>query len=182
MKIFIGYLLVFFHIRLNGFDILPDFIGYLLIYLGATTLYFKSDSLAKSRPISIIMTVFSFLTVVGSIIGINYNSAVFVALNFVSVILVLYLTYLVVKGIQEIEKYDNIYLLGDKTEKVFKVQVFVNIISEILTIPVSLFQSEAVAIILSLFLIAVMVVNVILLVHIFNAKKLYDYEMEQKSR
>lgn len=33
-KIFAGLLFVFLHFRVGGFDLLPDFIGYLLIWLG----------------------------------------------------------------------------------------------------------------------------------------------------
>jgi hypothetical protein len=44
-----------FDFRINGFDILPDFIGYLLFYLGASKLQHAHDRFAKAKPLCALM-------------------------------------------------------------------------------------------------------------------------------
>ena len=38
INLFIGYIFIFFHIKINGIDLLADFIGYILIYRGLCAL------------------------------------------------------------------------------------------------------------------------------------------------
>ena len=53
-NLFWGFLFMF-DFRINGFDILPDFIGYLLFYLGASKLQHAHDRFAKAKPLCALM-------------------------------------------------------------------------------------------------------------------------------
>lgn len=57
--IFIGYILIFFHFKINGIDILPDFVGYLLIANGLGRLEKESELFVKARPWAFAMSVVS---------------------------------------------------------------------------------------------------------------------------
>ncbi len=50
-KIFVGLLFLFLHLRINGVDLLPAFVGYALIYLGLAELA-QPPSVETSRMIS----------------------------------------------------------------------------------------------------------------------------------
>ena len=39
LYIFIGYILVFFHLKINGFDLLMDFVGFFMASLTVKLLY-----------------------------------------------------------------------------------------------------------------------------------------------
>lgn len=42
-KLFWGFLIILLDFRIQGFDILPDIIGYLMIYSGLTQLIYLSE-------------------------------------------------------------------------------------------------------------------------------------------
>ena len=58
--IFFGWLLVFLNFTINGFDILPDFIGYLLIFAGVNKLAEKSPYFGEARIFALVMCMVSF--------------------------------------------------------------------------------------------------------------------------
>ena len=60
--IFIGYILVFFHIKINGFDLLANFVGYFLIYKGTDILSVKSINFKSAKKWAFIMIILSFIS------------------------------------------------------------------------------------------------------------------------
>jgi len=48
-KVFIGFIFVFFHFKLNGFDLLPDFVGYLLAAGGLAALSVYAPVFSRAR-------------------------------------------------------------------------------------------------------------------------------------
>jgi len=53
-----------FDFRINSFDVLPDFVGYLLFYLGAAKLQHASDWFRKAKPFCAVMIVLSLPSLV----------------------------------------------------------------------------------------------------------------------
>lgn len=98
--LFWGFLFLF-DFNINGFDILPDFIGYLLFYLGLVKLERRSEHFHKAKNMSIILIV---LSVMGLIISLfPLTSSVFnVLFSLVVLILNLSMVFHICQGISEL--------------------------------------------------------------------------------
>ncbi len=63
LKVFIGYLLISFQMTAPfGFDLLPDFVGYFLIFLGLFSLRSRSRWFAVGAPVALVMTFVSMIS------------------------------------------------------------------------------------------------------------------------
>lgn len=63
LKVFIGYLLISFQMTAPfGFDLLVDFVGYFLIFLGLFSQRSKSRWFAIGAPVSLVMTFVSMIS------------------------------------------------------------------------------------------------------------------------
>lgn len=62
-KLFWGFLLVLLDFRINGFDILIDFLGYALILAGLSELATRNEHFARARPFAIVLLALSVLDV-----------------------------------------------------------------------------------------------------------------------
>ena len=74
MKLFFwGFLLIFldFSLTINGvgFDLLPDAIGYLLVFLGARQMAEESEQFARMRPIALVLMIVGFVSLLLSPFG-----------------------------------------------------------------------------------------------------------------
>lgn len=100
-KIFWGLIFVFFHFRLNGLDLLPDFVGYLLIAAGMNELR-QSELLSKTWEVAIGAAIFTgvlWLTAFGG--GISGSLGVWMGLG--ALALRLLVTYRIAQGVEELE-------------------------------------------------------------------------------
>ena len=88
--ILIGYIFIFFNFNIGAFNLLPDFLGYLLIVIGLSALPHKLPAFSKARIISAVLMVLCFFR------GIPFINIFF--------LLLFYLTYLIIYGIGEIER------------------------------------------------------------------------------
>ena len=50
LYIFLGYLFAHFHITINDIELLPKFIGYILIYVGVRKFESQSWAMEKAKP------------------------------------------------------------------------------------------------------------------------------------
>lgn len=50
-----GFVLAFFNFRISGFSIIPDFVGFILIYNGLDKLAQQHDLFKKARPFALIL-------------------------------------------------------------------------------------------------------------------------------
>lgn len=108
-KMFWGYLLIFLHFNISigykSVDILPDFIGYIIIGLALTKLATKEKIFKKGVNASYILAGLGILN-----IGISVEAGVRYAfiINIFSSIIGLFITYSICKGIEsEGRKYDK---------------------------------------------------------------------------
>lgn len=63
--LFIGLLLILIDLRINTFDLLPDFVGYIMIALGINELKTKGSSFSKATPFALILIFLVFPSLVG---------------------------------------------------------------------------------------------------------------------
>ena len=95
-KIFAGLLFVFLHFRINGFDLLPDFVGYLLIWLGMRSVR-ESETWQEN---------FSAIAACGvSVIALFSRNAAEPLLGLIGTALQLLVLYAIAQGALELEEY-----------------------------------------------------------------------------
>lgn len=165
-NIFIGYILIFFHLKINGFDLLPDFIGYILIVIGLGQLAAESEQFVKAKSWAVIMTIVSVFSCIVGLFGGGYNFA----LSLVSLVFCcigLYLMYLIGHGISETEKNRGIDLGGENFLKLWKVQAALTLSCQVL----SLILSEITLVLVSILGVCAIIANIVFLVYLHRARK-----------
>jgi len=165
LNIFIGYLFVFFHVRINGFDLLADFVGYIIILVGLSKFSEDIASFKKAKTYAVVMIVFSVL----GYFSFLWDTVGYV-INIISVCFAMFLLYLIDKGICELEQ---MYLtdLGSKSILLlWKFQAVFSVCSVIL----SGIGYEFTYGLSMICVIAGIVTNIIFLVYIHKARKVLD--------
>lgn len=173
-QIFWGFILVFFHIRFNGFDFLPDFVGYGLILYGFKKLT-ERYGLAKFKPALIstaIMVVLSLLSQLGLFIAPLSSIPAVLTISIISCILGLYIIYSIIDALNIIKTNQNIDSLKiDKLKISFylilagNIGALLAIFPTPLTLPISL-----------IFVIIGIVGEIMFLVYLSNAKTVFEDE------
>ncbi len=174
--IFAGWLFVFFHIKINGFDFLPDFLGYVLILLGLFKLVEKSKNFEKAKPYTIGMIIYSFIPIGMNYVPIKDGKALLMTLSLISNFVMLYIMYLINNGIHDIEKDENINLGTESLFKIWRIQAILQIIA----IALSLFNSPGFTPIVLLLTYAFLIVTIVYLVFFYKSKKSYDNFLQKQ--
>ena len=111
-KIFIG--LIFIMLDLNiGINILPDFVGYLLIWKGCGELSADSAKLAGARPLALILTGLTGVVFVMSLL--KLTSGLGIIGNVIEIAMVLgalLMIFTIGQGVREIETNQSVELNG----------------------------------------------------------------------
>lgn len=100
-KIFWGLLFLFFNFNINNVDILPNFVGYLLIAFGMSEVK-ESKALASTQPLASGAAFYAIATWIMDLLGasLGWISAL---LGMISLALQLLVTYRIVMGVKELE-------------------------------------------------------------------------------
>lgn len=106
-NIFIGFLFVFLDFNLtfgsSQVGLIPDFVGYILVFQGLAELDTMSPRFLNARPFALGMAVFTGLLYVMALFGVGTNDIISFALGLVSTLISLYISYSTVMGIKDIE-------------------------------------------------------------------------------
>ena len=168
--IFWGYFLIFFHLRINGFDLLPDFLGWALIAAGLNGLADKSEHFKQAKPWAAGLAVYTGIITAGQLFGMNFIGLVFIVINIIVFCVNLYISYSVACGVGDWERSTGQELGAGKLMEVWKVMAVLNIASSVLIrIP-----SEMILILAVILSVAALVANVVFLMRIYKVKKAYD--------
>lgn len=103
-KILIGTLLTMLDFKIQGFDILPDFIGYIIIFIGLSEIVHLNSKFANARFISLILMVLSILDIFQIKDRLTFNTLslmISTIFNFSTVIIYLIYSYCLFIGIKE---------------------------------------------------------------------------------
>ena len=108
-KVFIGMIFVFLDFDLNignsKIGLIPDFIGYIYMYKGATELIIYSEKFENVCPIIAVMATYSVLTYVAGLMGLSVSLGIPVMyiLSLIATIISLIISNRIVKGVGDIE-------------------------------------------------------------------------------
>jgi len=167
--IFIGYILVFFHFKINGIDLLPDFIGYILIANGLGQLAGESEYFEKAKSWAVVMTIVTVFSALTGLFGIS-SYAIMRLMNLIFGCMGLYLMYLIGHGVRDMEQKKAADFGGTKFLALWKVQAGFTITCYVLT----LIPMEILAILASITMILALISNIVFLVYLYQTKKLVE--------
>ncbi len=110
--IFIG--LIFIMLELNvGINILPDFVGYLLIWKGCNDLAKESPKMAAVRPVALILTGLTAVVYVMALLKLTAGLGIIGNIIEIAMVLgSLLVVYMLGQGVREIETMNNVELNG----------------------------------------------------------------------
>jgi hypothetical protein len=120
--LFWGFFFELLDFRINGFDILPDVIGYLLFLVGLISLSSYSVYFSKAKNYSIVMLALSIIGLFkGTAVGIGVSNemtlGVTLLLSIVILIIYLLLLYNIFMGIKDLATVQRIGEIYDEADK-----------------------------------------------------------------
>lgn len=109
LKLFWGFLIVLIDIRINGFDLLIDLVGYLLVVIGLGELARRNPMFGRARPFAFVLmmlSVFEFFTVqrideTTPDVGLFGSTALAVVFSIALLVINLLLVFYICRGIAE---------------------------------------------------------------------------------
>ena len=178
--IFFGWQLVFLNFTINGFDILPDFIGYLLIFAGVNKLAEKSPYFSEARIFALVMCMVSFSDLLHlETVTIESESLFMLLLMTASILMTfipVYMMYLITRGVADLEWETGVCLGADTLMRIWKI----NLLATLLLCAAGVLSVTLLNILAGLWLIVAVVTICILVFNIawaicfYKCKKQYD--------
>ena len=170
-KIFIGYLFILldFNLTINSCIIgfIPDFVGYIYFIQGLEELLTQSKYFARAQPFALGMSMFTGILYVIDLLSITPFLGYFgVLLGTASLLISLYISYLIIKGILDIELTRTVDIHGKKLMSVFIITTIIQLSTHVL-----IYLTPAILIISIL---ATLISYIVYLVVFNDTKKLYE--------
>lgn len=169
-NIFIGFIFILFDFTLNfnenTLSLLPAFVGYWFLGKGLVELQDRSENITKAIPLAKFMIVFSAITWLINLFAIPLG-VVGAAIGLVETVFSIYVSYLVVVGIKEVEEYHQADLQADQLKKAW-------LMSTICRLCVGLLIWVPFLILIAI--VAAFIIHIYFMVILNNAKKAY-YEL-----
>ncbi|MBU3109012.1 hypothetical protein [Clostridium gasigenes] len=133
--IYLGLLLIAFNFYLGNINVLPDFLGFIMISKGLGEVSYEEEYFRKAKVISNLMIVITLIQyIAGVYIGggaINFTrigAAFFTIGNFINVI-TLVVIYYILKGIYSQAENRNLTILMEKINNVWNFKLVVSLIT-----------------------------------------------------
>lgn len=166
--IYIGYIFIFFHIRINGFDLLANFIGYALIYAGLNQLSELSAHFRKAKPWSVGMGIVALLDCIAGLIGYTYSAMPFILLNLITIIVSAYILFQITAGICETEEKTGLTLNSSRLMLLWKIQTALSASCTVLSL---IAANNILLIIAAALTLAAVVTNILYLIQLHRISK-----------
>lgn len=169
-ELFVGMLLVFLNVNLSfgehTFDVLPDFVGYLLMMRGLESLSPESRYFEKARPVAMGMMVYSAVLYVVNVLAVTVQAQfVSFCLGVLAMAVSLLLGYWIVSGVQDMEQQRAWDLEGEKLRSMW---LYMSVI-EVVT-----YVCGWIPLVGQMGVIAAIVMNICYLVAFYRSKNLYE--------
>lgn len=129
-KLFFGFLLLFlsFHLSINDhrLELLPDFVGYLLLMKGMDELAGESGYFQNARPFAVGMAIYTAIVWVGDLLAVAPGENLLsTLLRLIALAAALYIEWMLIQGVLEMEQTRGANLRGEALSRLWKVTVAV---------------------------------------------------------
>jgi hypothetical protein len=132
-QIFTGFLFIFLDFSLNlgrsSIELIPDFIGYIMIANGIEAMAAESPLFMKARPLSVFMIFYTGIFWFLNLFGVLVTGGLSVILGILSVVLPLYISNKIVLGVKDMEITYNTPLNGTSLQNAWNILTIFNILS-----------------------------------------------------
>lgn len=169
-SLFIGFLFIFLNFNINlgqaTIGLIPAFIGFIFLLKGINELSSESPHFQKAKPLSIFMVLYSAFLYILDILAItNTQILLTIFLGIINMITSLYICYIIISGVKDIEETRNAFLNSNKLRSRWNLMV--------------LFQSLSILSVLILpmvviFVIVLFIITILFLIDFHGTKKLYE--------
>ncbi|WBW97001.1 hypothetical protein [Oceanirhabdus sp. W0125-5] len=155
-KLWWGVLMMLFDVRVVGFDILPDIVGIILIYLALTELESCNEDFKNAKSLSLIVGIFILIRFIFR------SSLLFLTIE---VIVTIPMIYFILNGVSDLLLSVGCNNISEKLMNYFRIYVVLTICAIILRVLRS-------SVILSMTWIAITVIAILMIVTFYKAKEL----------
>jgi len=135
-KLFWGFFFIYlnFNLTFNGhqLNILPDFVGYILLLKGMGELAEESACFDRAKPFAAVMTVYSAILWIGALLAVTSEGWIASVLGLIALALALYISWLLIRGVREIEEQAGEDFGGGALFSRWKILLCVQVISRLL--------------------------------------------------
>jgi len=182
-KLFWGFFFVFFnfHLSINQYtlQLLPDFVGYLLLFQGAKELETENRYFKNIQPFTVGMAVYTAILWAGELLGLMgdrgmYHQTLTGILALISTAVALYISWVLVQGVLEMESRRAADLNGGTLYQWWKGLAVLRIAGWLLGRMASLTNAAAMAMLATALTVASIVLNVLYLIAWWRAAKAWE--------
>lgn len=151
-KLFWGFLFIYLNFNLNfnqhSLNVLPDFVGYIFLLQGARILEDESEFFSRACPFATGMTIYSAILWIGALLGVTSEANwITRILGIISVIVSLYVSWLLIRGVQEMEERHMSDLNGGKLMSLWKGLAVVQIAGGVIGLMINLMNVGILAVV-----------------------------------
>lgn len=178
-KLFWGFLLMFlsFDLELNGhsLDVLPDFVGYILLLRGIDELNEESSLFKGARPYAIAMAIYSAILWVGELLAITSGDSMIASfIDLMAMIVALYIAWVLIQGVMEIESNCGADLHTVGLYKWWKGLVAIQVTAKLLSLLANLANLSIILGLVTVVALVGLVLNILYLVAWWKSAKAYE--------
>lgn len=168
-KLFVGFALIFFHFTINGFDLLPDFVGYICVVGGLLGLINESDYFGRAKPWSVAMIFLSAISAFGGLYDTIEIGFAFYLLGLFETLIMLHIIRMIDQGIGELEQRKECDLGSDVLLRIWKVQTICSFACAVLAWS----MDETLSMIALLMGVIAIVAHIVFLLYLHKAEVVY---------
>ena len=117
-KIFAGLIFLFFDFPLAGINVMPNFVGYILTYLGMNEMRFASLTYAQTQKLAAGAAVYDGILWIMSLAWAGFSGAAAVLLSIASGVLQLAIIFYIWMGVRELEQTPGAPDMGSKNMRI----------------------------------------------------------------
>lgn len=190
-KLMLGFVFIFLDFNLNlnevSINLLPSFVGYILLYMGLGEMMKEVPRYGKIRIFCSVMVAVDFITWICNLLGLATMledvlvsvagaEALYLLITLAMTVVSYYISYQIVMGIADIEKKNEYSLGAGRLEKVWLIMVVSHLIASASSV-FGIWGGDVMLVVMLPFLL-VMLVTVICFLVYFNRTKNEYYKMK----
>ena len=166
-KLFWGFLFIYLNFNLNlnqySLSILPNFVGYILLLQGMKQLEEESRFFRRACPFAVGMAVYEAILWIGAVFGVGADSVIGTVLGWISMAVSLYVSWLLIQGVLEMEQQSERDLLGAQMYSRWKLLAGLQITGKLLGLGANVAQLNTLFAVASVVVIASLVAIILYL-------------------
>lgn len=136
-KLFVGYLFIFLNLNItidnHVIALLPGFVGYYFMVKGLNEMSSQSEKFETVRPFAVGMGVYTGIFFVTDLLGVTSALGLMAwILSLIAMAISLYISYVIIQGIEEIEEKRNVNLEGKSLKQIWVFMAVMQVVTQVM--------------------------------------------------